>query len=1490
MISDFQKLTLSALDGLTEKEREVAIEILKQYASQGNSELLGELKYADYEEIPVDVHTFLHDKKYLGRGLYDNEGRFTLFPYWEQKLNELFPDNLTTAYNTVVLTGAIGIGKAQPLSSLVLTENGFKQMGKLTLTDKVFGNDGKLHNILGIFPQGKKKICKVSFSDKTSTLCCDEHLWTVYNIDTQKWTTIETKQFLNGSKNLNRGYGHRYKIPITSPIEFKQDTELKIDPYILGILIGDGSLTIGSTNFASADQEIVDSVKNALLPNYEIRKLQEKYSYSICKIKNNTVYDPVTKIHSPTPNLYTKYIKDLKLNTKAEFKHIPKNYLYADIDDRIALLQGLMDTDGHITKDGSVLTFATVSPQLAEDFKFLVQSLGGICHIRLKNTQYKKSNGDIVKCKPCYSIGIKLPKNIKPFRLSRKVNRLSEKALEPFRYITKIEYVGEDDCQCIYIDSKEHLYLTNDFIVTHNTLFADICLLYMLYRLLCLKDPYTYFGMQLIDKISISFMNITIENAKGVALDKMNQLLLSSEWFMSHGTMSGTTNLIYRPEKHIELIAASSNNQIVGRALFASFEDEANFSLFNNPEKQKKKMMKIITQIDARMRSRFLRGTYLPTLNIIASSKDTEQSFLESYIDDKIKNESKTTLIVDEAQWVVDPRKDSPIKFYVAIGNKFLANELLPLDIKEDELEVYRSKSYELVQVPIGYLDVFQQNLDEAICSIIGIATASSLKYISGDKLNKIKTSNYTNLFMKDSIKVGNAPDDYLQYANFFDLSLVTPEDLSKPLFIHLDMSTSGDKTGIAGVWITGREKNVKALPPSDGNTSLALESASYNELANDLHYKVAFSVSVEAPKGAQVSFAKTRNFIRWLREQGFAIKCVSMDTFQSASTKQDLTNDGFKTEIVSVDRVTKDANGKPLCLPYHYFKTAIYERRLVLYQKCDLLTNELVGLERKSDGHVDHTKEGINCLSGDTKISLVDGRELTMIELVNEYNNGKENYVYTINENTLKIEPKPILKAYKSGTTSNLLKITLDNDEYIICTPEHKFMLRNGSYCMAKDLVENDSLMPLYRKYPTEVVSMKNYRLYYEPVEDKWHYEHRQFASEVLDEKYLVHHKNCNKDDNTPTNLIWCSKQAHIQIHNSLQTGAQSLESNEKRKKSLVKWHRVNKNNTNYILSHNHLSKNSNLSEEEIDEFLDNRLKKQEKEMERINNINELFNINYKTLSASEKIKYNDDYHNYVKGNKIGSRKKAQDKHLLIKEQIANTFNIDSDDLSDEEYQSYAIKLARLQDPSYQEKVTKAVIENRKAGKYKNAKLALQKYNLQCKELKKLFPVIDKDKFKELFNFDYNTLDRNHRGVWTNRYRQKMYDLKNHKVIKIENITKLMPVYDLYIKDNHNFALTSGVFVHNSKDQADAVCGAIWSASKFSDEYSYAYGDNLAATLDANDEDNDNYKKQQIILDFEQELLKIGNEFEKVQKLENKKRNEEWEDYKDILDGIIVV
>lgn len=532
MISN--ELNLEQLNSLSPEERALALEILKEYSQEGFSSILEDLKYSDYEEIPVSIDEFIWEDRYLGRGLcmvdqYTGEKRSTVFPYWIETLKKIFPDNLTTKYNTLILSGAIGLGKAQPLNAQVLTADGYRAMGSLKVGEKVFGPDGELHKILGVYPQGKKRVCKVSFSDGTSTECCDEHLWTVFDVERQKTLTLETKELIPNIKRKLKHNSNKYKIPITSPINFKGQAVL-IDPYTLGVLIGDGSLTTNSLSFASADEEIVNEVRQGISKSFEVRVLKNKFTYSICKIKNNTIYNPIRKTQIPTPNEYVSYIKELGLNTKAENKHIPTQYLYNTVESRIALLQGLMDTDGHISKDGALIEFTTVSEQLRDDFVTLVQSLGGTCHIRTKIPSYiSKKTGDRIYGKRSYNIGIKLPKSICPFRLTRKKDRLNAKALDPFRYITNIEYIEDKECQCIYIDSKEHLYLTNDFIVTHNTLVAVVAQLYLLYRMMCLKDPYQFYGLQSIDKITFSMLNVTIEAAQGVGWSKAQELIQSSD-------------------------------------------------------------------------------------------------------------------------------------------------------------------------------------------------------------------------------------------------------------------------------------------------------------------------------------------------------------------------------------------------------------------------------------------------------------------------------------------------------------------------------------------------------------------------------------------------------------------------------------------------------------------------------------------------------------------------------------------------------------------------------------------------------------------------------------------------------------------------------------------------------------------------------------------------------------------------------------------------
>lgn len=488
------------------------------------------------------------------------------------------------------------------------------------------------------------------------------------------------------------------------------------------------------------------------------------------------------------------------------------------------------------------------------------------------------------------------------------------------------------------IDTKYRTLVLSGAIGLGKSFVAVLCILYQLYRMMCLKNPYTHYGLQPIDKITFSIMNITMDAAQGVAWDKLQQLLQSSPWFMSHGRITGRDNLEWQPPKGIELIYGSQPRHVIGRAIFSSFEDEVSFQINKDVEEQKRKAKELISSIDARMQSRFMKGEHLPTLHILASSKRTEQSFLETYIENKKKNESKTTLIIDEPQWVIRDDKDSPEKFYVAVGNKFMDSEVLPLDISETDLQIYLNKGYTLLKVPMGYREQFVDDIDIALTDIAGISTSSTTRYISGPRLLEVKNRDLKNPFIKDIIEVGD--NDDTQYSEFFDMSLVPKDMMYKPLFIHLDMSISGDKTGIAGVWIKGKK------PTQEGTSS-----------SRELYYQLAFSVSVKAPKGYQISFEKNRQFIRWLKEQGFYIRSISSDTFQSAQIMQMLKAEGFETTIISVDRVDSESR---MCLPYQTLKSAIYEKRIEIYDS-KLLTEELVGLERDNNGRIDHSPAGIN-------------------------------------------------------------------------------------------------------------------------------------------------------------------------------------------------------------------------------------------------------------------------------------------------------------------------------------------------------------------------------------------------------------------------------------------------------------------------------------------------------------------------------------------------
>jgi hypothetical protein len=245
---------------------------------------------------------------------------------------------------------------------------------------------------------------------------------------------------------------HRWYIPMVQPVEFEAQ-ELPVDPYLLGVLLGDGHL-LGKVSFSSADTEIVESVRVLASAMGLFVRNKGRYDYGIV---------------GGGVNPLLKQLRALGLaGMRAESKFIPHIYKFNTVADRVALLQGLLDTDGSV--DGqSRIEFSTVSKQLARDVIELVQSLGGTATLSTRIPKYTY-RGQRREGQLSYRLNIALPAEIQPFRLSRKAMRYTHRPkYPPSRAITEVTFVGCKEAQCIAVDAPDRLYVTDDYIVTHNT-------------------------------------------------------------------------------------------------------------------------------------------------------------------------------------------------------------------------------------------------------------------------------------------------------------------------------------------------------------------------------------------------------------------------------------------------------------------------------------------------------------------------------------------------------------------------------------------------------------------------------------------------------------------------------------------------------------------------------------------------------------------------------------------------------------------------------------------------------------------------------------------------------------------------------------------------------------------------------------------------------------------------------------------------------------
>lgn len=378
-----------------------------------------------------------------------------------------------------LLFGTTGSGKAQPLDARVHTPTGWKLMGQIGVGDYVTAHDNTPAKVLGVFPQGAIDIYRVTFEDGRSTEACAEHLWEIHHkhwhgkykpgVSRAGKAQPRVLNTLQLAEQIRRNSG-KFSVPLPDPVE-KPHADLPLHPYLLGVLIGDGNMN-KYLRVSTADEEIVEAVNATLPSTMELRQYESDgdYDYWVCTKREHSVTG-----RNPDGSYVRNPVKVILdqlglMGCTSIDKFVPALYKEASLQQRRLLLQGLMDTDGYAGSTCTSVSFTTISRQLALDVQEIVWSLGGIASISTKRPTYtykgEKREGQLA-----YTVNIRHPQPSSLFTLERK-----RKNLENYQYadslklgVAKIEKMGVKEAQCIYIDHPRHLYISDNYIVTHNT-------------------------------------------------------------------------------------------------------------------------------------------------------------------------------------------------------------------------------------------------------------------------------------------------------------------------------------------------------------------------------------------------------------------------------------------------------------------------------------------------------------------------------------------------------------------------------------------------------------------------------------------------------------------------------------------------------------------------------------------------------------------------------------------------------------------------------------------------------------------------------------------------------------------------------------------------------------------------------------------------------------------------------------------------------------